>query len=202
LNEKEKSNGRNMDKLTGNIIVRRNGAVLRQAREFDLPRIDEIAIICYAPIQASYLEIVGPEIYQGIRAHPELDWEVEKTNRIHRTFAEHPGCTWVLEDDRGVFAFLCLAVFPKRGRAWIEENGVLPERRGQGWAAFMLRHALKYLRAQGIRFVSLEVDLDDVHLPARRAYQAVGFDRHHHLAIYHQDLDENNPGSLLNTEDD
>ena len=74
---------------------------------------------------------------------------------------------------------------------------MLPEHRGQGWATFMLRHVLQHLRQERIRFVSVEVDLGDVHRPAWLAYEAVGFDRHHHIAIYHQDLEQHNPGSTL-----
>jgi ribosomal protein S18 acetylase RimI-like enzyme len=65
----------------------------------------------------------------------------------------------------------------------------------------MLRHVLDHARGLGIRFASVEVDLDDVHIPARRAYQAVGFDRHHHIAIYHQNLEGRNPGSVLTAEE-
>jgi ribosomal protein S18 acetylase RimI-like enzyme len=179
------------------IIARRNGVILRQAADGDLPRVDEIVISCYEPIYESYISIVGEDIYRGIRRNPDVDWSHEKTGRVRKIFREHPGCMWVLEDAGVVFGFLAFVLFPDQSRLWIEENGLISERRGQGWATFMLRHLLTHARNLGIRFASVEVDLDDVHIPARRAYQAVGFDRHHHIAIYHQDLDQANPGSTL-----
>jgi ribosomal protein S18 acetylase RimI-like enzyme len=184
------------------IKAQRDGVILRQATDDDLPRVDEITIECYTPIYDSYMDIVGEDVYRGIRRNRDQDWRTEKTARIRKAYHEHPGCMWVLEDAGRIFAFVTFRLFPEQSRLWIEENGVIPERRGQGWATFMLRHLLSHARRLGIRFASVEVDLDDVHLPARRAYQAVGFDRHHHIAIYHQDLERRNPGSTLSTQDE
>jgi len=179
------------------IIAERNGVILRRAQDCDLPSLDKIVVICYTPIYDSYVQVVGKECAHGLRRNPEVDWRVEKTNRVRKAYEEQPDGVWVLERDGVVFGFVTFAVQRERNRVWIEENGVLPEHRGQGWATFMLRHVLQHLRKEGIRFVSVEVDLDDVHRPARRVYRAVGFDRHHHIAIYHQDLERHNPGSTL-----
>jgi len=186
-----------MNSAKAHVIAKKDGVVLRRVKDSDLPSLDEIVVICYTPIYDSYVQIVGEVCARFLRRNPDLDWTVEKTNRIRKAYVDQPDCVWVLEKDGAVFGFVTFAVHRERNRAWIEENGVLPERRGQGWATFMLRHVLQHLRSEGIRFVSVEVDLDDVHRPARRAYEAVGFDRHHHIAIYHQDLEQDNPGSTL-----
>ena len=182
------------------IVAQRDGVIMRRARDGDLPCVDEIIVECYTPIHDSYVNIVGEDVYRGMRRNPDQDWRIEKTERIKKTYREHPGCMWVLEDAGMVFGFVTFRLYPEQSRLWIEENGVTAERRGQGWATFMLRHVLSHARRLRIRFASVEVDLDDVHIPARRAYQAVGFDRHHHIAIYHQDLERQNPGSVLDTE--
>ena len=179
------------------IIAKKDGVILRRAQDSDLRSLDEIVVVCYTPIHASYAQVVGKECARGLRRSPELDWTVEKTNRIRKVYEDQPDCVWVLEKDGVIFGFVTFAVQRERNRAWIEENGVLPEYRGQGWATFMLRRVLEHLRKEGIRFASVEVDLDDVHRPARRVYKAVGFDRHHCIAIYHQDLEQHNPGSTL-----
>ena len=51
-------------------------------------------------------------------------------------------------------------------------------------------------RAQGLRFAFVDTGLDDAHIPARRAYEAVGFDRRVPVAEFWQDLWANNPGSM------
>ena len=186
-----------MNAVKAHIIAECNGVILRRAQKSDLPSLDEIVVICYTPIHDSYVQIVGEECARGLRRDPELDWTVEKTNMVRKTYEDHPDSVWVLEMDGVIFGFVTFAVQRERNRAWIEENGVLPEHRGHGWATFMLRHVLQHLRKEGIRFASVEVDLDDVHRPARRVYEAVGFDRQHRIAIYHQDLDQHNLGSTL-----
>ena len=186
-----------MNAAEAQIIAEKDGIVLRRAQDSDLPSLDEIVVVCYTPIHDSYVRVVGEECACCLRRNPDVDWRVEKTNRVRKAYEGQPDCVWVLEKDGAIFGFVTFAVQRERNRAWIEENGVLPEHRGQGWATFMLRHVFEHLRGEGIRFASVEVDLDDVHRPARRVYRAVGFDRHHHIAIYHQDLELHNPGSTL-----
>ena len=186
-----------MNAAEAHIIAEKDGVILRRAQESDLPRLDEIVVVCYTPIYDSYVQIVGEECARGLRRNPGVDWTVEKTSRVRRRYKDHPDCVWVLEKGGEIFGFVTFTVHRERNRAWIGENGVLPEHRGRGWATFMLRHVLQHLRREGIRFVSVEVDLDDVHRPARLAYEAVGFDRQHRIAIYHQALDQHNPGSTL-----
>ena len=66
---------------------------------------------------------------------------------------------------------------------------------GQGWATFMYRHVLDHFRARGLRFAHVDTGLDDAHIAARRAYEAVGFDRAVPGVDYWQDLAMLNPGS-------
>jgi hypothetical protein len=41
----------------------------------------------------------------------------------------------------------------------------------------MYRAALDRFRSLGLRFAHVDTGLDDAHIPARRAYEAAGFDR-------------------------
>jgi hypothetical protein len=59
----------------------------------------------------------------------------------------------------------------------------------------MYRHVLEHFRSQGLRFACLNTGLDPAHAPARRAYEAVGFDRQVPVVEYWQDLTQRNPGS-------
>jgi hypothetical protein len=59
----------------------------------------------------------------------------------------------------------------------------------------MYQHVLEHFRRQGLRYAHVDTGLDDAHIPARRAYEAVGFDRQVPTVEYWQDLAQNNPGS-------
>jgi ribosomal protein S18 acetylase RimI-like enzyme len=178
------------------VIAERAGVVLRLAREIDLPRVDEITIICYTPIFESYVAMLGEDCYQVVRHDPELTWEERKTGQVHRLFKEHPEWVWVLEEGGEVIGFVTFNLFPDQGYGHIDNNGVHPDHAGQGWGKFMYQHVLAYFRAQGLRFAHVDTGLDPAHIPARRAYEAVGFDRQVPIVEYWQDLSQNNPGSV------
>jgi ribosomal protein S18 acetylase RimI-like enzyme len=176
-------------------IAAREGAVLRQACAADLLRIDELTAICYAPIQESYVAMLGEECYQTVRHNPELTWEERKAGQNHRLFAEHPEWVWVLEEGGKVFGFITFHLFPKQGYGHIDNNGVHPDYAGKGWGKFMYQHVLQHFREKGLRYAHVATGLDDAHIPARRAYEAVGFDRKVPGVEYWQDLEHRNPGS-------
>ena len=177
-------------------ITESKGVVLRHARPEDVPRIDEITIICYTPIFESYVDMLGEDCYQVVRHDPELTWEERKTGQVHRLFKEHPEQVWVLEEDGVVFGFITFYLIPKQGYGHIDNNGIHPDRAGQGWGKFMYQHVLNHFRESGLQYAHVDTGLDPAHIPARKAYEGVGFDRQIPSVEYWQDLDKNNPGSV------
>jgi ribosomal protein S18 acetylase RimI-like enzyme len=153
------------------VIAERDGAVLRHASEADLPAVDSLIVVCYRPIWESYVAMLGEECYEAVRHDPELTWEERKIRQIS---------FWLV---------------PEKDYGHIDDNGVSPERAGEGWATFMYRHVLQHFRAAGLRFAHVDTGVDDAHVPARRAYAAVGFDREVPTVEYWQDLAGVNPGS-------
>jgi ribosomal protein S18 acetylase RimI-like enzyme len=182
------------------IVAERNGVVLRHARDEDLPRVDEIAIMCYTPIFESYVQMLGEECYQVVRHDPELTWQERKTGQIHRLYSEHPEWLWVLDKDGEILGFVTFYLFPQQGYGHIDNNGVHPDCAGQGWGKFMYQHVLDYFRQQDLRFAHVDTGLDAAHIPARRAYEAVGFGRQVPTVEYWQDLSQRNPGSVPEAE--
>ena len=180
------------------IIADRDGAALRHARDDDLARLDEIAIICYAPIYENYVAMLGEECHQAVRHQPELTWEERKTGQIHRVYRLHPERVWVLEREGELIGFVTFDLTPEKNMGAIANNGVHPDHAGKGWGRWMYRHVLQHFRDQGLRFAFVDTGLDDAHIPARKAYRAVGFDRAVPVVEYWQDLDQHNPGSEPN----
>jgi ribosomal protein S18 acetylase RimI-like enzyme len=177
------------------VIAERDGVVLRLSRDEDLPAVDALTVECYAPIQASYVSMLGRELYETVRHEPELIWEDRKIAQNRRLYADHPERVWVLEDVGGVFGFVTFWLFPERSYGHLDNNGVRGDRAGEGWGAFMYRHVLEHFRSLGLRYAHVDTGLDDAHIPARRAYEAVGFDRTVPEVEYWQDLEARNPGS-------
>ncbi len=109
------------------IIAKRANVLLRHATDADLPRIDEITIICYAPIVASFIEIVGEECVQGIYGDTDFDWKARKTKQVRDVFQEHFDQVWVLEEASQVFGFVTFDLVPGRRVGFFDNNSVLRE---------------------------------------------------------------------------
>ena len=158
-------------------IAERNGAVLRHAREDDLPAVDALTVAGYAPIQESFVAMLGADVYETVFAEPERTWDERKCAQNRTLFAEHPERLWVLDEGGVVFGYVTFWVDPRGRYGRLENNAVAAARAGRGWATFMYRSVLDHFRALGLRYANVDTHLDDAHIPARRAYEAVGFDR-------------------------
>ena len=179
------------------VVATKGGAVLRHAVEQDLAAVDALTVKSYRAIQESFVAMLGDDCYDAVRLEPELTWEERKIQQNRRLYDEHPEQLWVLEEDGDVFGFVSFWLFPDKSYGHIDNNGLRADRVGQGWATFMYRHVLEHFRAQGLRFAHVDTGLDDAHIPARRAYEAAGFDRQVPTVDYWQDLSLRNPGSTL-----
>jgi ribosomal protein S18 acetylase RimI-like enzyme len=177
------------------VIAARDGAVLRVARDEDLVAVDRLTIDAYRPIQESYVAMVGEDTYDAVRHEPEMTWEQRKCAQNRRLFDAHPDQVWVLERSGDVFGYVTFWLFPEQHYGHIDNNAVRAEEAGRGWATFMYRHVLEHFRELGLRFAHVDTGLDEAHAPARRAYEAVGFDRQVPTVEYWQDLARHNPGS-------
>ena len=176
------------------IVATRGNSVLRYATKEDFPRIDEITIICYTAIHKSWIEMQSESISEVLR-DPGVTWQERKTKQNHDLFAKHPECVWVLEQNSDIIGFVTFWINYERGIGTIDNNGVLPQYAGRGLGKFMYRHVLDYFRKEGIIVAFVETGLDDPHIPARKAYEGVGFDRSTPVVYYWQDLRKNNSGS-------
>jgi ribosomal protein S18 acetylase RimI-like enzyme len=179
------------------VVATKGGAVLRHAVEQDLEAVDALTVESYRAIQESFVAMLGDDCYDAVRLEPELTWEERKIQQNRRLYDEHPEQLWVLEEDGDVFGFVSFWLFPEKSYGHIDNNGLRADRVGQGWATFMYRHVLEHFRARGLRFAHVDTGLDDAHIPARRAYEATGFDRQVPTVDYWQDLSLRNPGSTL-----
>jgi len=180
------------------IIATKDEFNLRFASKEDFPSIDAITVTCYQAIHDSWIEMHGKELYYHLN-DPDEDWKVRKTKQNHNLFAEHPEWVWSLVHKDDVVGFVTFRLEPERRYGVIENNGVMPEFAGKGLGKFMYRNALQYFRQQGLKYAFVETGLDEPHIPARKAYEGVGFDKKIPQIWYWQYLDENKPESIPET---
>jgi GNAT superfamily N-acetyltransferase len=145
---------------------------VRDFQPVDLPQVLDIAVAAWAPIYASYREMLGEEIFT--LAFP--DWQEVKRQQVRDGCAGARGATALVavidELPVGFATFYCNAA-TRVGE--IGNNAVLPTRRGKGIAGEMYRVVLERMRQAGMRVALVSTGGDVSHAPARRAYEKAGF---------------------------
>lgn len=148
--------------------------VIRPATAEDIPAACEIARLAWEPVYAEFRRRLGEEIFTRLYD----DWETNKSNQVSGAFEQHPGCMLVTEVGGRVAGFITFFVInPAKGLGEIGNNAVHPDFQGRRIGRKQYERVFEELRARGCTIVQVTTGLDDAHAPARRAYEAAGFDR-------------------------
>jgi ribosomal protein S18 acetylase RimI-like enzyme len=147
--------------------------IIRPATAEDVPAACEIARRAWEPIFAEFRRRVGDDVFRKLYSN----WEENKMGQVSKAFEQNPACMLVTEIDGQVAAFITFYVInPAAGLGEIGNNAVHPDFQGRGLGKAQYGRVFEELRAQGCGIVQVTTGLDDAHAPARRAYEAVGFD--------------------------
>ena len=148
------------------------GITIRDLRPDDVDALVDIALAAWAPIYASYRQLLGEALFAA--AFP--DWRAEKARQIRAACAPgRPGTVCVAEQAGRIVGFTSLYLHRATGKGEIGNNAVHPDVQGQGIGTRLCRHAVERLREQGARFVLVGTGGDPSHAPARRMYEQAGF---------------------------
>jgi ribosomal protein S18 acetylase RimI-like enzyme len=104
------------------------------------------------------------------------DWEERKRRNIRASCMGTNGdAVCIAESGDVVVGFVSYRIDAGSKCGTIGNNAVCPSCHGQGIAQSMYRHVLKRMEENGVEFVKVETGGDPAHLPARKAYEKVGF---------------------------
>ena len=149
--------------------------IIRHARESDIERITEITLKQWAPVFASYKNLIGEELYEiWFKNQKE-----EKVQTVTKQALDSNHCI-VTEIDGYVVGF---AVFFYQTAANGDKVGVLTNNAvdsdfgGRGLGTKQYEYIFDLMRKEGCVSVSVATGLDDAHAPARRAYEKAGFEK-------------------------
>ena len=145
---------------------------IRPATSGDAPNLDSVRKAAFAPVFASFRELLGAEIAQVTQARddeeqaeylrtllaPESDWEL-----------------YVAEMAGTVVGFVSLRLRERTMTGEIGLNAVHPDHAGHNIGTSMYDFALERMRSRGMRVATVSTGGDVSHAPARRAYEKAGF---------------------------
>ena len=152
----------------------KSNVAIRELHPGDRDRLVDIALAAWSPVFASFREILGAELFALV--HP--DWQKEKAGQVLSACQpDSPGTILVAQSDAAIAGFVSFYPnVPHPGMAEIGNNAVHPDFQRQGIAQMMYQEVFQRLQAVGIRYVKVRTGGDPSHLPARLAYERVGFD--------------------------
>ncbi|MBI3972167.1 MAG: GNAT family N-acetyltransferase [Chloroflexi bacterium] len=169
------------------------GISVRPARAEDCARCQEIAVAAWAPILASYREMLGDSMFE----HMHSGWQARKAGQIAAAFEQRLG--WILvacadmvaptlvhgqqsrsstaheHGDCTIVGFVTYRLDEQARVGEIGNNAVDPAWQGRGIATALYEQVLARFRAAGMRVAKVSTGLDVGHAPARAAYRKVGF---------------------------
>jgi ribosomal protein S18 acetylase RimI-like enzyme len=158
--------------------------MIRQARTEDVARIKEIAVLAWSPIYVLREHLMGRQLFHML--HP--DWKTVKSSEVESHFKKYPQWTIVLEEDDKVVGFLTYFLDQGKKIGEIGNNAIHPDYQGRGLGEIMYREAIKRFRDSGMLYAKVGTQLDDAHIPARAAYEKLGFRPITRSVIYYMKL--------------
>lgn len=150
-----------------------HAAHIRPFRPEDAPILEEIRRAAFAPVFASFREILGEEIYRRAQAHQD-----EAQGELLASLLRE-GSGWEVhcaENGGEVVGFVSVQLNADRLVGEIGLNAVHPDYAGKGIGTLLYEHALDRMREAGMRVATVGTGGDPSHAPARRAYAKAGFD--------------------------
>jgi len=159
--------------------------IIRPGTIADMPAACEIAVLAWQPVFTEFRRRLGDDLYLQLYH----DWENSKRNQVRGAFEYEAPRVLVTEIDGQIVGF-CTYYLPDtaHGLGEIGNNAVHPDFQGRGLARRQYERVFEELRAEGMTAVRVTTGLDEGHAPARRAYEAVGFEKSLPQIAYYRKL--------------
>lgn len=146
------------------------GLLIRQLEPADLEEVVALSLRAWAPVFASFAEVLGPRIYPLV--YP--DWPSSQAAAVRAVCAgEH---VFVAELGDGPVGFAAVMIRdddPKTAELDMIAVDPASQRRGVGHA--LTTFVEDYMRAAGVVVADIATGGDRAHEPARRTYEKAGF---------------------------
>jgi GNAT superfamily N-acetyltransferase len=138
----------------------------------DLQALQEIRAAAFAPIFASFRDIVGEKIAKIAFAQAEAEQAQLLAGLCGPQSKEH---VFVASRNGTVAGFISYSLDPQAKVGEIGLNAVHPDQAGFGIGTRLSLFAIAQMRVAGMRAAAVGTGGDDSHAPARRVYEKAGF---------------------------
>ena len=145
---------------------------IRPMVDDDMDAIVELSLAAWAPVFASFEQVLGATIYSFI--YP--DWTTSQAEVVTGICKEtDKTTTWVAEVDGTVVGFLSYELDFEKETGEVMLLAVHPDYQNGGVGTKMNSFALDRLKESGMKLAVLGTGGDPGHAPARRSYEKAGY---------------------------
>ena len=158
---------------------------IRHYRAADRDAALAVCIAAFTPIHEGFRAALGETIF----ALQYPDWQGGYA-QMFDALEQDDGRTevFVAEEGGSIAGFVFAILDPATQTGEIGLNAVAPDRQREGIARRLYEHALARLKERGATIAYVGTGGDAAHAPARRAYEALGFDRAIPAVHYYREL--------------
>ena len=133
-----------------------------------------LTLAVWTPIFAKTRHEVPSFVYDAF--YPQ-GWQARQTSDVGSLLDTEPENIWLAMQDGELAGFIGLRMHPDDQMGEVSIIAVSPDRQRQGIGRALLDFAEQQSRSAGMKIVMVETVGDRGHAPARRAYEATGYER-------------------------
>lgn len=144
---------------------------IRPMQDADLDAIVQLSLLAWAPVFASFEQVLGTEIYA--RLHP--NWRESQAKGVRIACQDAENEVWVAVVDETVVGFITYTLDHQAQQGEVYLLAVHPDHQNQGIGTALNQLAMEKMRESGMHLAVVSTGGDPGHAPARRAYEKVGY---------------------------
>ena len=146
---------------------------LRPGSPDDRQRVIDLAIAAWTPVFAKTRRDVPRFVYDTF--YPD-GWEARQKADVATLLDSEPQNIWLARHGEETFGFIGIRIHAEDRMGEIYILAVAPAHQGAGIGTRLMHFAEDRMRTSGMRMIMVETIGDSGHEPARRAYEAFGFE--------------------------
>jgi ribosomal protein S18 acetylase RimI-like enzyme len=132
----------------------------------------QLSLRAWEPVFASMREAMLPAVYHAFFGD---DWRAAQRRAVEAACSDRDLHVWVASEELRTAGFVAARLHPEDRMGEIYMIAVDPDFQRRGIAAALTRLALDWFKSAGMSIAMVETGGDPGHGPARRAYEAAGF---------------------------
>lgn len=144
---------------------------IRKAEQADVARLQDLIVLTFEPIFASFQTILGSQIYPLLFP----DWHTLQRDLVASLYHDEKFEVWVAEVEAALVGFVAYKMNQETLVGEVELLFVHPGYQNEGIGTQLNAFALTQFQEAGMRLAEVGTGGDDSHAAARRSYEKAGY---------------------------